>query len=135
MKTAHRLLLVLAGGGAFGVVLLPGLHELSERLFSVHMVEHELLMAIAAPLIVLGGPLSLLRRALPQPARGWLSRWVAAPPIRHAWLIATGPVLAWSVHTLALWIWHIPLLFEAALRSEAVHALQHLSFLGAALLY
>ena len=135
MRAGYRLLLILAGCCVLAIVLSPPLHELSERWFSVHMVEHELLMAVAAPLIVLGRPLWVLLSALPQPARRRVARWAAAAPIRRAWLFATGPVLAWSVHTLALWIWHVPLLFEAALRDEIEHALQHLSFLGAALLY
>ena len=46
-----------------------------------------------------------------------------------------GPLLAWIVHTLALWVWHVPALFEAALHDHIVHAFQHLSFLAAALLY
>src|SRR5437763_8839077 len=133
MRPPYRALLLLAGCGALAV-LLP-MHEMSERLFSVHMVEHEVLMAVAAPLLVLAGPMSLLLRALPQPMRRPIARWGAAAPIRHTWHLATGPLVAWSVHTLALWIWHVPLLFEAALHDHVVHDLQHLSFLTAALLY
>jgi putative membrane protein len=134
MRTAYRLL-PLAGCCVLAIVLSPPLHELSDRYFSVHMIEHELLMAVAAPLIVLGRPLPMLLWGLPQPARRRLVGWTAAAPMRRAWRIATGPMLAWSVHTLALWIWHVPLLFETALHDETVHALQHVTFLGAALLY
>lgn len=133
LRTLYRVLLLLAGCAALAL-LLP-LHELSERLFSVHMLEHELLMAVAAPLIVLARPMPLLLRAVPQAARRHIARWGAVPALRYAWLIATGPVVAWSVHTLALWLWHLPLLFEAALHNQVVHDLQHLTFLAAGLLY
>ena len=133
LRTSHRVLLLLAGCGAFALML--PLHELSERLFSVHMVEHEVLMVVAAPLIVLAGPLTLLLRTIPQPMRRHIARYGAAAPVRHAWLVATGPVVAWSVHTLALWLWHAPVPFEAALRDPIMHDLQHLTFLAAALLY
>src|SRR5437763_1241233 len=123
MRAGYRLLLILAGCCVLAIVLSPPLHELSERWFSVHMVEHELLMAVAAPLIVLGRPLWVLLSALPQPARRRVARWAAAPPIRRAWLVATGPVLAWSAHTLAQWIWSVPLLVVAALGNAMVQSL------------
>jgi cytochrome c oxidase assembly factor CtaG len=114
---------------------MPPVHTIGGMLFSVHMVEHELLMAVAAPLLVLGRPLIAFLWALPQPARrdlGWLSR---ARPVHRVWLFTTSALVAWAVHALALWVWHLPALFEAALASEFVHSLQHVYFLGAALLY
>ena len=135
MRTAYRLLPFLGGLLVLAIVLSPPMHELSERWFSAHMIEHELLMAVAAPLLVLGRPVPILLRRLPRQWRRLLTRWSAAPPVRRAWIVLTGPLLAWIVHTLALWLWHVPTLFEAALRYEAVHALQHFSFLGAALIY
>jgi len=51
------------------------------------------------------------------------------------WLLLTAPLAAWLVHALVLWLWHVPAAFEAALASEGVHALQHTSFVLAALLY
>ena len=55
--------------------------------------------------------------------------------MQGVWLFATGAFVAWTLHAIALWIWHLPVLFEAALASELVHSLQHGCFLGAALLY
>jgi cytochrome c oxidase assembly factor CtaG len=99
------------------------------ELFAVHMVQHELLMLIAAPLLVLGRPLLVAGCAFPRRfARAarrlsrqaeWMSRGLAA----------------WTIHAVALWVWHAPVLFDAAVQSETVHALQHLSFLGAAMLF
>lgn len=134
MKT-YRLLSALGGGCVLAIALSPPLHELSDAYFSVHMIEHELLMAVAAPLLVLGNPIPAILRALP---RGWprtLVHWTAPPLCRRAWLVATAPLIAWLIHTIALWLWHIPALFESALHIEPIHAVQHLSFLGAALIY
>jgi cytochrome c oxidase assembly factor CtaG len=125
----------IAGCLVLALTVSPPVNEVSERLFSVHMAEHELLMAGAAPLLVLGQPLLVLLSSLPRAARRRVARWGAARPLRRAWLLATGPVIAWSVHTLALWLWHAPALFSAAIHSHVVHAAQHLCFLGAGLIY
>lgn len=125
----------VGGWLSLALALLSPVHSLGERLFSVHMIEHELLMAVAAPLIVLGRPLLVFLWALPQPRRGPVVQWALAPWPHRLWLLAIGPIAAWTAHTLVLWLWHIPWLFESALRSETVHAAQHLTFLGAALLY
>src|SRR5205085_9502904 len=80
----------------------------------------------------LGRPHVAVRRALPVP---WVRRVASAPaatalhdPLR----VAGHPFAAWLLHAVVLWAWHVPALFEAALRSETVHALQHASFLGSA---
>jgi cytochrome c oxidase assembly factor CtaG len=114
---------------------MPPVHTLGEILFSVHMVEHELLMAVAAPLLVLGRPVIAFLWALPQSARRDLGSLSRARPVHRVWFFATSALVAWTVHALALWVWHLPVLFEAALASELVHSLQHVCFLGAALLY
>jgi putative membrane protein len=73
--------------------------------------------------------------ALPPARRRAVGNVGAWPPIRRAWLLFTGTVFAWALHTTVLWAWHIPALFESAMRNEALHALQHASFLAAALVY
>jgi cytochrome c oxidase assembly factor CtaG len=55
--------------------------------------------------------------------------------VKRGWHMLTNPLLAWSLHAMALWIWHAPGLFQAALKSEPIHVLQHLSFLVFALLF
>jgi putative membrane protein len=135
MTPAYRPLSLLAGCVVLAIVLSPPVHELSHEWFSVHMIEHELLMAVVAPLLVFGRPVPVLLRALPRHWRRVVTSWAALPALRRAWLVLTGPLLAWIVHTLALWVWHVPALFEAALHHHSVHAFQHLSFLVAALLY
>ena len=116
------------------VALVSPLDTLSDRLFSAHMTQHELLMLVAAPLLVLGRPLVVLPWALPARARLGLRRWQAAP-LRHAWRHLTAPLTVLLLHGLVVWIWHVPALFEAALRSDAVHAVQHLGFFWTAALF
>jgi len=115
--------------------LLGPLDALSARLFSAHMLQHEALMVVAAPLFVIGRPLAAWGWALPLGWRRAIGRAFHRPGWRTPWLVVTGPLAAWLIHALALWLWHIPTWFEAALANDAIHALQHASFLFGALLY
>jgi cytochrome c2 len=99
------------------------------------MVQHEILMLVAAPLLVLGRPLIPCIWGLPFSWRRRLGRAVRPGWIQGGWHTLTNPLLAWSLHAVALWIWHTPGLFQAALETAWVHVLQHLSFLGSALLF
>ena len=114
---------------------LVALDELADRSFAVHMVEHELLMVVAAPLLVLGRPLEAWAWALP---RAWIravSRMGRSLALSAGWRCITEPVGAWTFHAAALWLWHLPVLFDAALADERIHVLQHACFLGSALAY
>lgn len=115
--------------------LVSPIHALSEQLFSVHMVQHELLMTLAAPLLVIGRPVVPLVWALPPSGRRLLPRALRTGPLKSAWGAITRPFNAWLLHAAAIWLWHMPAPFQATLTSDAVHALQHLSFLGTALLF
>ena len=125
----------LAGWLALVVALVSPLDSLSESLFSAHMVQHELLMLVAAPLFVVARPLAAWAWALPPAWRRTLGRVFHAPLWRAPWLVITGPIAAWWIHAIALWVWHVPTLFEAALDNEVVHTAQHITFLFAALLF
>ena len=124
-----------AGWGVLVVALVSPLDPLGGRLFSAHMVQHELLMIVAAPLLVLGRPLGVWAWALPLPARRGVGGFFHRPGWRVPWRLLTGALAAWIIHALALWLWHLPMLFEAALHDEAVHALQHTAFLLSALVF
>jgi putative membrane protein len=117
------------------VALVSPVHRWGEALFSAHMVQHELLMALAAPLLVLGRPLIPWVWALPGAWRRPVGRLAAAAPFQAGWDGLTHPGVAWTVHGVAIWGWHLPVLFQATLRSETVHAVQHASFLGTGLLF
>ncbi|WP_321858707.1 cytochrome c oxidase assembly protein [Paraburkholderia tropica] len=129
-------LAAFAGGWATLVVaLMSPFDTLSDALFSAHMVQHESMMLIAAPLFVLGRPLGVWIWALPRAARLWVGRAVRAPAVAGTWRTLTAPLVAWLLHAAALWAWHAPMLFEAALAQPAIHTLQHASFLITALLF
>jgi cytochrome c oxidase assembly factor CtaG len=117
------------------LALLSPVHELSEQLFSVHMVQHELLMVVAAPLLVVGRPLVPMLWAFPSRTRRALGHAVQRPAWRAFWRFITRPMIAFVVHGAAIWIWHAPALYQATLTSEFIHALQHASFFGTALLF
>ena len=124
-----------AGWIALAAALLPPLDSMSEGSFAVHMVQHEMLMIVAAPLLVIGRPLEAWTWALSPGWRGVFARAARAAWLRRAWRAITEPVGAWSLHAIALWAWHVPALFDAALASTGVHILQHMSFFAAALVF
>jgi putative membrane protein len=124
-----------AGWVCLLLALVSPLHQLGGALFSAHMAQHELLMLIAAPLLVLGQPLVAMLWALPRAAREAAGRWSKRRAWQAVWQRITNPIVAWGVHGVTLWVWHAPVLYQATLRSEWVHALQHTSFLGTALLF
>jgi putative membrane protein len=124
-----------AGWLILAVALQSPLHFWGERMFSAHMVEHEIVMVVAAPLLVVSRPLIPFLWAMPIAWRRKLGGMRRLRGFRPIWEGATRPLTAWIAHAAVLWVWHIPAVFRAALASEALHAVQHLCFLAAALLY
>lgn len=124
-----------AGWLALFVALVSPLHPLGEVLFSAHMTQHELLMLGAAPLIVLGRPVVAFLWSVPVKWSRRMGHWTKVRWFQRGWKSITMPLTAWAIHAVALWIWHVPFLFQATLRSDLVHTLQHVCFLGSALLF
>jgi cytochrome c oxidase assembly factor CtaG len=123
------------GWVVLAAALVSPLHRLGEVLFSAHMVQHELLMVVAAPLLLLGRPLLPFRWALPIGWRFALGKFCKTTPVQSAWRGLTDPLVAWCIQAIVLWDWHAPVMFQATLGSEFVHTLQHLSFLLSSLLF
>ncbi|HEX6898404.1 MAG TPA: cytochrome c oxidase assembly protein [Thermoanaerobaculia bacterium] len=124
-----------AGWLSLLAALVSPLHTLGGILFSAHMVQHEVLILIAAPLLVLGRPLIAFLWALPQEDRERAGRWARSPGFSRVWRSLTAPLAVWTIHGVALWLWHLPGLYQAALRNEFLHILEHLSFFGSAVLF
>jgi len=118
----------------FGALVTP-LHELGEHLFTAHMIEHEVLMAVAAPLLALSRPIGAFLYALPKTWRHALSRAAGARWISTPWNWLTRPLDATILHGVAIWVWHTPVLFDATMTNETLHRLQHISFLVTALFF
>ena len=121
-----------AGTVALGVALLSPLDAVAETLFSAHMTQHLLLTVVAAPLLVVGKPVATGLAALPSRSRRTAAR--ARGAIAFAPRALRRPLVAFGIVTVAMWSWHAPTLYEAALVSEPVHALEHASFLVASML-
>jgi putative membrane protein len=129
-------ILSFAGGWLSLVLALDSpIHELGEQLFSAHMTQHEILMIISAPLLVLSRPLVPCLWGLPESWRRGAAEISRNREFRSTWRTVSAPTAAWLLHALALWVWHIPVFFDSTLTSDAMHALQHVSFLGSALLF
>jgi putative membrane protein len=133
--TVRQAICFAAGWMVLAAALTSPLDALGAALFSMHMVQHELLMVVAAPLFVLSRPLEAWTWALPSGWRRPLASIGRLRPLAALWTALTEPLGAWMLHAVVLWAWHIPWLFAAALAYETVHALQHGSFLAAALAF
>lgn len=114
------------------VALVSPLDPLGGVLFAAHMTQHEVLMVAAAPLLALGRPTLVWWWSLPRPFARRLSE-IVAPTLRSGLLRALQhPFAAWLAHALAIWVWHIPRLYESTLDGWLVHVFQHVCFLGTA---
>jgi putative membrane protein len=109
---------VAAFAAGIAVLAFAAFAPLGERLWT-HMVQHELLMVVAAPLLVLGRPMQAFAHVLPMRLPRLLS----------------DPLLAFAAHSAAICIWHLPSVFLAAAADEGLHFAQHASFLASALLF
>lgn len=118
------------------VALFSPLDALSEVLFSAHMVQHLILMLIAAPLFVISDFQLTLLWALPRRRAQLLSSgFHQSRPASGAWRVFNHPVFVWILFTMAMWLWHAPMLYQAALHNELIHILEHLIFLITAMLF
>lgn len=123
------------GWATIAAALLSPIDTLSDVLFSMHMTQHELLMLVAAPLLVAGRPMVAGVWGLGASARAKAVAVARQPDVHAAWRTLTHPVSALVLHGVVLWSWHIPAAFEWALHNETVHAVQHLTFFLTALLF
>ena len=128
----RRTVAFLGGMAAIAVALLSGIDAYDTTLFSIHMVQHVLLMLVAAPLLALGAPVTLaLRVSSPETRRRWLL------PVLHSRIlrVMAHPVVAWIMFAAMMWAVHFSPLFDASLENPIVHELEHVLFLTGALLF
>ena len=128
----RRTVAFLGGLAVIAFALLSGIDTWDTTLFSVHMVQHLLLTLVAAPLIALGAPITLLLRAATPDVRHRLIL-----PILHSRIvrIVSFPVVAWLLFAGVMWGTHFSPLFDASLENPLVHDLEHALYLGAGLLF
>ena len=130
-------LTAFAGGLlALWLAIWSPLGAVDHALLTVHMIQHLVLMTVAAPLLLLGAPVMILLRGLgARLLLGPSDRLLRARPLRALADVATHPVTCWCAATLAVVAWHLPAAFELAMRSSSWHAFQRATFLMAGLLF
>lgn len=128
----RRTIAFLLGLFAIAVALQSGIERYDTTLFSIHMVQHLLLLLVAPPLLLIGAPVTQLLRV----ASPWVRRRVLLPILESTPVaIASHPVTAWLAFILVLWLSHFSPLFDLALENPPVHQLEHLLYLVVALLF
>ena len=131
-----RLAAFLGGLAAIFLALASPIEPFAGLLLQVHMVQHLLLMMVAPPLLWLGAPLFPLLAGCRGPSASyWVAPLLRSPPLRRLFGRLTHPLTALVLFVAATWLWHVPPLYELALRSSGWHYLQHVCFLGTALLF
>jgi putative membrane protein len=124
-----------AGWIAIAVALSPPVDELSDTWLVAHMVQHEMLMVVAAPLIAVSAPLIATLWAVPGKLRRRALESLRRRPIARLWACVTAPASVFLLHAVALWVWHVPAFYDFALEHEAAHVVQHGCFFGSAALF
>jgi putative membrane protein len=124
------------GGLVLAAIALLGLHDAAHERFPAHMAQHLLLMMVAVPLLLLADPLPAALWALPAPVRkGIAALLTGGALVRAAWRALTRLPVAWIVYALVLWLWHLPVAYDAALTVGWLHDLEHVSFAAAAVVF
>jgi cytochrome c oxidase assembly factor CtaG len=134
---ASRRLAASVGGWLSLVVALSSpFDRLAHMSFAAHMSQHLLLIACAAPLLLLADPFAPLCWALPRVIRARAGRLLGTgAPLRALWRALTAVAVAWLAHVAALWVWHLPGAYDAAVGDRLVHDVEHLVFFGTAVLF
>ena len=121
---------------ALGLALLSPLDALSGALASAHMVQHLLLLLVAAPLLALSAPSSAILRGSPLALRRASGRWRRRLGLTHGNLgVLRHPAVVWLLSVGVLWFWHAAAPYDATLDNEFLHVLEHASFLVTAVLF
>jgi cytochrome c oxidase assembly factor CtaG len=128
----RRTVAFLLGMLALAFALLSGVGRYDTSLFSVHMVQHVLLMLVAAPLLALAAPITLILRVS---SAGTRQRWLL--PMLHSRVVRfmSHPVTAWIMFAAMMWAVHFSPLFEGSLEDPLIHDLEHVLFLTGALFF
>lgn len=117
------------------VALVSPVAWVSQILFSVHMTQHMVLMLIVAPLLAFGQPLLAGLWVFGEGRRSRIAGAFRRPWFLRGWQAVSAPLSVFVIQAVALWTWHIPSWYGAALHSDTVHAVQHLSFVLAGSLF
>jgi putative membrane protein len=119
--------------------LQPPMDGWADSLFWVHMIQHQLLLMIVAPLLIISAPWIRLWSGFPLGFRRPVARAVVqgewARPLRRVATVLGGPVVAWILFNGVIIGWHVPVLYDAAVQNQVVHDVEHVSFLVGGVLF
>ena len=136
LATGWRLAAYLGGLTILGVALMSPIDVLGGQLFFMHMIQHLLLVMIVPPLLWLANPLPFYMWGLPVPARHQAGRLLSRRSgFRRGLYALTAPGLVWMAFVAFLLGWHDPTAYNAALSSDLVHDLEHVTFFATAMLF
>ena len=129
----------VAGMATIVIALDSPIDELAEQLLWVHMVQHILLLLVAPPLLALARPWNRMWHGLPLGFRRRAANLVARSPrlgpVRRIASALQEPLPSWLAFNVTFVAWHVPAAYDATLHSQLVHAFEHLTFFGTALLF
>src|SRR6266851_7100306 len=126
---------LFAGLAVLWIVIASPLSTLDHRLLTFHMLQHLVLMTIAAPLLLLASPGAAFLRGLPVPARRAAIWALRSDRVRRIGRALTHPAVCWLVGTGVVLAWHVPAAHELGLRSSSWHLVQHATFFASGLLF
>jgi len=136
LASGWRLATYLGGWLIVALALLSPLEVLSGQLFFMHMIQHLLLVMCAPPLLMLSNPFPVVLWGMPRGMRRWVgSHFYREAGFRRALVLLTGPGLIWLYFVIVYVGWHDPAVYDAALRSDLIHDIEHLSFFISSLFY
>jgi cytochrome c oxidase assembly factor CtaG len=129
--TWRRGAFLFAGLLVVGVALSPPLDAAADESLSLHMVQHMLLLAVAPPLLVLAEPVRVAFDLLPPRGARRLADLLRSRPLQAL----LNPLVALAVFALVVLATHLPAVFDTAMESDPLHALEHGAYLGSGLLF
>ena len=136
LATGWRLAAYLGGLALIGLALMSPIDVLGGQLFYMHMIQHLLLVMLAPPLLLIAAPFPFVLWGLPARTRGMIARlFNPTSPFRQGLRHLTPPGLVWILFIAVFLGWHDPNAYNAALQSELLHDLEHLTFFGTAILF
>jgi putative membrane protein len=130
-----RIVCLYAGLLAVMGSLVSPLDALSSSLFSAHMVQHLMLILVGAPLLVFGAPVVPMMLSLPRSVRSVMRSIERVRVVEAASRAVTKPLVVLALHSIALWAWHLPTPYQAALGDDGLHGVEHITFVATAMLF